>query len=171
MSDRFNPSGGLPKIYIGIDPGSHTGLAVYSKADGLKLQTLTFWKTIDYLREHVLPHIGKEAEFLVIIETPQHNTFIYRERIDPNRLAATLRIARNVGMNQRDASLLVEFLKLNKIPVEEFTPGPKDHKWPAPYFKHLTGIDTAKTAEHVRDAARFISRFWIDDLTGRSKMY
>jgi len=168
--DLFNPPSGLPKIWIGIDPGEHTGIAIYSKADGLKLQTLTFWKTIDFLSQYILPRMGKEADFFVVIETPQYNNFMYGRNVDSRKVAEALRIARNVGMNQGDAKRLTQFLKIHNIPVEEFTPGPRDQKWPAPYFKHLTGIETAQTAEHVRDAARFISRFWIDDLTRRQKM-
>lgn len=152
----------IPKLYIGIDPGSKTGIACYSLSKGLNIYTKSFWGTIDFLGKYALMPMNKgEIDPYVVIEASQKNKFIYgRHEAIVNQQA----IARRVGMNHRDGQLLEEWMTFNKIKFEQYVPNGVVKKWDAKYFKMLSGIDTLKTHEHSRDAARFIARFWVNNI-------
>lgn len=155
----------VPNIYIGIDPGDKTGVAVYSKHSGLNLMTLSFWKTIDYFNRVVIPNEKTNtAKHHIIIESTQRNNFMFSKRTNGKGVAESMRIARNVGMNQGDAKRLIEFMNIHGLSCEEFTPGPRDKKWNVEFFYQLSGIETAISHEHIRDASRFIARYWVDEI-------
>lgn len=159
------PPEGQQFVYIGIDPGSTNGLAVYSKERGLRISQPSFWKLITYMQDKVIPaHKEKRIVVLVILEATYLNKFMYSKRINGKNAGVALATARNVGMNQGCAKLIKEFCDLHEIKVEEFQPGPHDKKWTREFFLSLSGMETAETAEHCRDAARFISRFWLNNI-------
>lgn len=169
MSDDktlFNqPPAGQVMVYIGIDPGHVNGLAVYSKERGLRVYQLSFWKMLDYLNGKVLPAV-KEGRIVVkaIVEANHRNHFVYSRTINKGNKGTVLTMARNAGMNQGYCKLICEWFVHNGIEVEEMVPTGRDLKWSVHYFTQLSNIETSESQEHCRDAARFISRFWLGKL-------
>lgn len=165
-ADLFHqPPPGQQFVYIGIDPGVMNGLAIYSKERGLRVQQVSFWKLFDLLNEKILPaHKEKRIVVKAIVEANHKNKFSYKGRINGKSREIALTMARNAGMNQGYCKLICEWFTHNGIDIEEMVPRPNDKKWNREFFKALTGIDTAETNEHSRDAARFIGRYWLNNL-------
>ncbi len=141
-------------IYVGIDPGVHTGVCAWdSKAKKIILiKTMDFWEVIDHF-EGSRDDIN---EITVIIENSALNkpTFV-KSGGDTN--LKMQKISRNVGSNQRESVLLIEGIKRLGFTVQEIRPTGKQgtkRKWSAEYFKKLTGI--SKASQHARDAAMLV---------------
>jgi hypothetical protein len=137
-------------IVIGIDPGTVTGLGTWD-ANSRQLLTVTSLsalaamdrvRTIDQeLREEQGPRP------LVILEDARKSRM--------GRGGATygqVRRLQGVGSVKRDSALWVQFLEANAIPYALFAPRRSLTKWPAPYFRQVTGW-TKPTNGHARDAA------------------
>lgn len=140
------------KIYIGIDPGVNTGVAVWipdAKRFTL-LATKQFWDAIEIIRES---NSRPGVVLSVVIEDPSKNkpTFL-RNTTD----RGMNRISRNVGANCRDARLIVEYCNRNGINVEAVRPSKKTMtKLDADTFCKLTGW-TGTCSQHSRDAAMLV---------------
>lgn len=162
--DLFNQPLPLQAFYaFGVDPGVNTGVAMWSKEGGLKLFNMTFWEFIFFFEANVIPGLKSgELQCKVVIEANHLNEYVYRDRIDHKNRGTVLRMARNVGMNQNDSKRLCEYMKLREVPLEEYLPTKADRKWSVEYFQTLSGKPTLPSHEHVRDAARFIARYWVD---------
>ena len=124
---------------IGIDPGAHTGIAIYH---GGKLQAL---HTIE-------PH--RVAEFLtganrVVFEDSRLTSFMFTT---VKSRAAALKMARNVGEVDAWCKLIVALCADLGIPAYGISPKGKGAKVKAPAFEVLTGW-AASSNEHTRDAA------------------
>ena len=133
--------------YIGIDPGVHTGFAVWDKINN-KLQQV---------------HTLKIHQAMLIIkydysDTPiWENTFV---RVEDPRMATYLRgddmhKAQGAGSVKRDAGIWEDFLTQLGIPFEMVRPNKKTTKLNANTFKRITGY-TGKTSVHGRDAAMLV---------------
>lgn len=143
-------------IYVGIDPGVHTGVCAWdSKAKKIILiKTMDFWEVIDFFEGQA--HSDHENAFTVVIENSALNkpTFV-KSGGDTN--LKMQKISRNVGSNQRESVLLIEGIKRLGFTVQEIRPTGKQgtkRKWSAEYFKKLTGI--SKASQHARDAAMLV---------------
>jgi hypothetical protein len=153
---------------IGIDPGKSTGLAMFERKKGSlswheseqgmtwHLQTFSFWQAVKHLAD-------------IQLETPDQLPKVFIE--DPNLVKPTFhrklggesmrsyqarmnKISQNVGMNKRDAQLLIDWLSLrgwDYYPV----PPRKAAKVAAEQFKKLTGY-SKRSSQHARDAAMLI---------------
>lgn len=157
------------KYCIGIDPGRHTGVAVWSKHEKklLKLITLDFWGVIDFLDTFTasmqaqdwgslgIAVQSEEITFEVVMEDPQLNDTTFARGIEPKLM---LKVAQDVGRNKEQAFLLIEWMTRKKIVFRTVQPKNRKKgggKWSAEYFTHLTGWQ-GKSNEHTRDAARFV---------------
>ena len=138
------------KVLIGIDPGKYTGLAVIINGK-LDLWTIDFWTTIEQLHQH---HNIYGDDLRVYIEDPNPNKPVFFRKGTKSKVMHN--IAQKVGSNKREASLLIEYCRLNGIKV--FPQVPKKGsmtKLKADYFKRLTGCK-GRSSEHARDAAMLI---------------
>lgn len=145
-------------------------MAIYTKGLGLLIYQASFWELIDFISQEVKPAMDRiQYHVEVVIESPQFNSFQYGRNTKGNDLGTSLKIARNVGMNQNDAKRITQYLKRCGIEPREYVPTNKSQKWTPEFFKTLSGIDTLKTHEHCRDAARMISEFWAGKLNQTAK--
>ena len=129
-------------IWIGIDTGTHTGLAVWDD----KLKKLTSLETIPIHRamSRVLAISGSE-EVMVIFEDARQRTWFGN---DKNTIAKL----QGAGSIKRDCSIWEDFLTDYEIPFRAVPPQKGCTKWTKEYFKMVTGWK-GKTSNHSRDAA------------------
>lgn len=145
----------ISPIKIGIDPGVHTGVCVYDskKKEIILLETHTFWSAIELIKNYY-----EEFGFgiLVFIEDPSKNKAMHHNQhkeITREKLNLSMKIAQDVGMNKREATLIIDYLKLNNIPHKAVKP--TSTKVDAQYFKMITGY-SGSTNEHKRDAGMLV---------------
>ena len=139
-------------LVIGLDPGQHTGFAVWDRRTRAlqEVLTLDFWGAA--ARLDAAQRNGWQAE--VWIEDARLISGIYRQRnvdADTGRLAAAK--GQSVGMVKAHCALLAEKAQLLGFPVQLIKP--QGAKWDAAEFGRWTGW-TGRTSEHARDAARLV---------------
>lgn len=140
-------------IYIGIDPGKFTGLAVwYNDSKTLDLYTLSFWEAIDFLTRMIENCKILDTPMKVVLEDPNQNKPVFQKK-GANNTAMMLKIAQNIGSNKRDAQLMEVFLERNGIEVTLVKP--TTSKWSLGYFQKITKYK-GRTSEHARDAAKLV---------------
>lgn len=142
-------------IDIGIDPGVKTGFAV--REIRLKtwviLLTLTFWETID-----TLTALQEEYQIRkVVIEDPNQNKPVFSKKgVSIDEVLKREKIAQNVGMNKRDAQLLITYCEKQGLPIIASSPTKKSlTKLSHEQFQRITGI-SKRCSGHVRDAVMLI---------------
>ena len=131
-------------ICIGIDPGTHTGVAVWDTREGkfLSLETLPIHKAL--LRVLVLTS-DQVAE--VVFEDARQRTWFGKG--DTNAKA------QGAGSVKRDCSIWEDFCRDYGIPFQAKPPIKGATKVTADYFKMVSGW-TGRTSEHARDAAMLV---------------
>lgn len=131
-------------IWIGIDPGEHTGVAVWDGAQRnfVTVVTLPLHRALELVRgwQNVRP--------CVIFEDARQRRWFPRERNASEYRGRLM----GAGAAKRDAAIWEEFLKDNGIDYEAHRPQAGGTKWSADYFARVTGY-TGRTSEHARDAA------------------
>jgi len=134
------------KIFIGIDPGVMTGIAIWeaSVKKIASVRCLGVIKAMDYLL------VCKEAfageGMIVYIENPNLRKWYGRNASQKQQGAGSIK---------RDYSIWVEFLQHHGIPYEEVNPAHIRTKMDAKTFASITGWQ-GKTNEHSRDAANLV---------------
>lgn len=145
------------QCYIGIDPGKETGMAAWDSSlkEFEELRSDDFWPI-----------------FQAVLRYPVETTVIYME--NPNLISPTFprnikekgkkrdaimqKIGQKVGMNKRDAQLLLKGFEDNGYTVFQVKPtgraGTK-RKWNAETFMNFTKLDNGYN-EHIRDAAMMV---------------
>lgn len=144
----------VAEVIIGIDPGKHTGFAVWSrKMQSLNLGMFDFWGLIKTLE---LMNNLYQRKMFVRIEDPNQNPAMHWNQHKAGSINNAANIAQKVGMNKRDAQLIMEFLEKNGIPFEAVKP--TKTKLKADEFKKITGYQ-GKTNEHNRDAGMLCYKY------------
>lgn len=128
--------------WIGIDTGTHTGLAVWDdkKRELTSLETLPIHKALS----RVLAISGSE-EVMVIFEDARQRKWFGRDKNTNAKL-------QGAGSIKRDCSIWEDFLTDYEIPFRAVPPQKGCTKWTEEYFKMVTGWK-GKTSNHARDAA------------------
>lgn len=143
-------------VYIGIDPGKHTGIAVWNTGTKtLEVHTFTFWQAIKFLETKKIEYEVLNIKWKAILEDPNKNQPIF-EKVGVANAAAKLRIAQNVGSNKRDAQLLHEFLELYEIDTTLVKP--ITSKWKREDFLKFTKY-SGPASQHAIDAAKLVYGF------------
>lgn len=131
-------------IWIGIDPGEHTGVAVWDSAAHcfVTVKTLALHRALELVRgwQSVAPR--------VIFEDARQRRWFPRERNASEYRGRLM----GAGAAKRDAAIWEEFLKDSGIQYEARKPQAGATKWTPEYFARVTGY-TGRTSEHARDAA------------------
>ena len=150
-------------IYIGIDPGAKTGLAVWDsrKRSFCTLSTFTFWKCVAHLEKYLEAYMdthfetGTKRPMQVIIEDPNLNKVTFRRQ--EGETGINDRKGQNVGMNKRDAQLWIAYFEERwpQIQVIQRKPDKHTSKKDAKAFQMLTKYQ-GETSQHARDAALLI---------------
>lgn len=131
------------RYFIGIDAGTHTGVAIWDKQEKrfAKIVTTSILKAIDIVRRYNI-----EDEVQVRIEDARKRRWFGnsgRERLQ------------GAGSVKRDCAIWEEFLNDEKIPYMLIAPKNNSTKMSADSFSRLTGY-SGRTNEHNRDAAMLV---------------
>ena len=131
-------------ICIGIDPGTHTGVAVWDSKEGkfLSLETLPIHRA---MVEVMNLRIGREI--LVVFEDARQRKWYGKGNTNAKLQGA--------GSVKRDCSIWEEFCKDYGIPFRAIPPVKGATKVSAKYFKMVSHYQ-GRTSEHSRDAAMLV---------------
>ena len=136
-------------LVIGIDPGLHTGLAVWdtSSRQFLEIRCSGIVDAMDYL-----DHLRTEKGIgLVVFEDARQRTWIPREK----DLAQMKGRAMGAGSVKRDCSIWEEWCKARQVQYIASRPKNGMTKLTDAYFRGITGYDR-RTNNHGRDAAMLV---------------
>ncbi len=128
-------------VILGIDPGAHTGLAIYRDGALVALRTIA--------------PVELEAEIValwpirIIFEDSRLQSHTWTKA---SSRAAAAKMARSVGQVDAWCSLIVAICAKHGIPAHGISPLGKGGKLNAEAFEKATGW-TASSNEHNRDAA------------------
>ena len=132
-------------MIVGLDPGVHTGFAVWSRAE----QRLTTVETLGITQAMTLIRTMADAEAL-------HSVRFEDARLRTWFGARGREALQGAGSIKRDCSIWQEFLSgLVGVPFLPVSPQSKGAKLDAAAFKRLTGWQ-GRTSEHGRDAAMLV---------------
>lgn len=133
------------KLIAAIDPGVHTGVAVWDKVDR-RLTLVTSMGIIEAMQTvRVMWEFGSLHS--VVFEDARLRRWFGEKGREALMGAGSIR---------RDCSIWPEFLgTLSGLPYKAVSPQNKGRKLDASAFKRLTGWD-GRTNEHGRDAAMLI---------------
>lgn len=138
------------EIYIGIDPGIVSGLAIWHHRSTSKyFQYIKSCKLFE-LFEHLARYEGIKETVLVRIENP--NTWVPFRGSNPEENKARLMGAGGVKQTYKHIAEYLEYLGLEYAEVKVY--GTKK-KVDTPEFKKITGWEKP-TNEHGRDAAMLV---------------
>lgn len=136
-------------LVVGIDPGLHTGLAVWdtSARQFLDIRCSGIVSAMDYLDDLAFQRgIG-----LVVFEDARQRKWIPRER----DLAQMKGRAMGAGSVKRDCSIWEEWCAARGVQYIASRPKNGMTKLTDAYFRGITGYDR-RTNEHGRDAAMLV---------------
>ena len=160
----------MKKIYIGIDGGRETGLAVWNSETKafLDIITTTFWGAIEIIqsyRDYSVNGKGLPGYSLtVVIENPAGNSPVFKaEQVykgtpggHVHKLAAAGFVASSVGSVKRESELMIEYCQRYSIDHRAITPGKRSMtKIDAAKFKQYTEY-SKRTSQHGRDAGMLV---------------
>jgi len=133
------------RYYIGIDPGTNTGYAVYDRS----IKQMTVVKTVKIhqamLAILVLFKQCNENEMLVVVEDARQVEYFIHE----DKLEGTASV-------KRDSQIWHDYLTEHKIPFMMVRPNPKITKLKAHVVRAASGW-TEPTNEHNRDAVMLVT--------------
>ena len=136
-------------ICIGIDPGTHTGVAVWDTRLGrfLNLETLPIHRALHLVHSMQRACDGHGEDMQVVFEDARQRTWFGKGDTDAKKQGA--------GSVKRDSSIWEDFCKDYGIPYWAKPPVKGATKVSAEYFKMVSHW-TGRTSEHSRDAAMLV---------------
>ncbi len=137
----------MSKIIAGIDPGVKTGLALWDceKKEFVSIQTCSIIEAMSVLRKW---EMMSEELSKIYFEDSRLRTWFE----EPKNSEEARQKLQGAGSIKRDCSIWQEFCEYYEIPFETVKPTAGNTKWPAEYFKKITGW-AIQTSQHARDAA------------------
>ena len=137
-------------IYIGIDPGTHTGLAAWdTKTQAFtEICTLQLHRALDKVRDIFNANDGN---VVVVFEDARRRKWLPREKSWKEAKGRAM----GAGSVKRDSAIWEEFLEDSGIGYTHPAPGAGRTKWDADTFARVTGW-TGRTSNHARDAALLV---------------
>lgn len=128
---------------IGIDVGTKTGFAVWSKRTKvfICLETLKIHQAMDRVE------MWKDKKILVRVEDAR----MVKYKTDPVK-------AQGAGSVKRDSQIWFDFLTDHQIPFEMVRPNNMITKWNAEDFEKRTGFK-GRTSSHSRDAGLIVFNY------------
>lgn len=139
----------LRPYIVGIDPGRETGYCIWNRQQ----EKLMFSCTTDFLnvQKLLLKMFEDKSTVKIYVEVP--GRFVYRRNTGADgRITKGDSHAVNIGMNIREAQLLVIQLEYWGFDVEGVAPV-REKKWTAQQYKIFTKSDK-KVSQHEADAVR-----------------
>lgn len=135
-------------IFIGIDPGTNTGLAVWDAEDKKfhRVDTLSIVAAMDLVRGYTAGF-----SFRLVVEDARKRQWLPREK----NLSEYRGKLMGAGSIKRDCEIWEEFAALYGIPIQFIPPRKGLTKWDSETFKKITGWK-GRTSNHARDAALLV---------------
>lgn len=133
-------------IYIGIDPGTHTGVAVWDSKERKFLSLETMPIHIALTRVLAIAERHRD-DVQVIFEDARLRTWFGKGNVSAK--------AQGAGSVKRDCSIWEDFLIDMEIPFVTTKPGNVATKVTPSWFRKLTGWE-GRCSEHARDAAMLV---------------
>jgi hypothetical protein len=131
------------KLFVGIDPGTDTGVAIWNREKKRfdQIQTLAIHRAMELVNGLNKLYPG---QIYVRFEDARKRKFFRGENMAAKQQGA--------GSIKRDSTIWEDFLKDHRIVFEGTTAGKLKTKYSAEEFEKLTGW-TQRTSNHARDAA------------------
>lgn len=145
-------------LYIGIDTGVNTGVAVWDnrKRSFALVKTMKIHEAMELVREtSERSNAGNSDRVVIRVEDPRQRTWFGTERMSREEERKKLQ---GVGSVKRDATIWEDFLKDLGVSYEMVAPKRNKTKLTSRQFKQITGWETS-TNEHNRDAAMLVYGF------------
>lgn len=133
-------------IFIGIDTGTHTGIAVWNSEENkfIDIKTLMLHQALQMVI--TMCQIWKRENVMVLFEDARQRKWFGRNS-EEKKIGA--------GYVKRDAVIWEQFCTDYGIAFRALPPAKGATKLDADYFKRLTGW-SKRTSEHARDAAMIV---------------
>lgn len=140
-------------IFIGIDPGDNTGLAVWDGESFRQLATLPLHKALEEVKRWKYAALMSPVycQLCVIFEDARQRQWLPKEKSVSEYRGRLM----GAGAAKRDAKIWEEFLQDEKITYFAQAPRSGQTKWSADYFARITGY-AGRTSNHARDAALLV---------------
>lgn len=140
-------------IWVGLDPGLETGMAVWDGASRsfLEVATLPLWQALERVGTWAVQCKEQGAPLVVVFEDARKRTWFPREKSNAEYRGRLM----GAGAAKRDAKIWEEYLTAHEIAFEARKPQPGMTKWDADYWMRITGW-TGRTSNHARDAALLV---------------
>lgn len=140
----------MARYYIGIDPGEHTGLAIWDTKNKCfaGIYTTTAASAILHVWDG---YVGWNRDTVIVMEDARKRKWIPQEKNESEYRGRLM----GAGSVKRDCSIWEEFCKSYNFTIWKVPPRKGMTKWTADYFAKVTGW-TARTSEHARDAAMLV---------------
>ena len=133
-------------LYIGIDPGVNTGLAVWDGHRFTEVVTASIVGAMKIVRDYADAH-----PVTLVVEDARKRKYLPRERSNSEYRGRLM----GAGSVKRDCAIWEEFAAYYDILIEMPAPRPGLTKWDAAYWAKVTGWK-GRTSEHARDAAMLV---------------
>lgn len=135
-------------LFIGIDPGVNTGLAVWETREKrfLEVRTLPIVRALELCEEYRMSYALN-----MVFEDARLRQWLPRER----NLSEYRGKLMGAGSVKRDCDIWEEYCTEHSIPFQAVPPRRGETKWDADYFARVTGW-TKRTSNHARDAALLV---------------
>lgn len=135
-------------IWIGIDPGTKTGLAVWNDKHKklTDLQTLSIHRAFEVVKKYQERADEEGVTLYVVFEDARQRTWY-----GDTRKQTTAKL-QGAGSIKRDCSIWEDFLTDYGIRFQAVSPTKGTTKWSKEYFEKVTGWK-GRTTDHARDAA------------------
>ena len=136
-------------ICIGIDPGTHTGVAVWDTKESrfLSLETLPIHQALDLVCKWQQDCKDRDVAMDVTFEDARQRTWFGKGDTNAKLQGA--------GSVKRDCSIWEDFCKDYGIPYWAKPPGKGMTKVTSDYFRTISGYQ-GRTSNHARDAAMLV---------------
>ena len=136
-------------IYIGIDTGVHTGIAVWDSEKGkfIYLDTLKIHEALNIVSSYAY----KDIPLCVRFEDARQRKWIPFAK----NVTGELGRAQGAGYVKAHCQIWEDFLRDKDIPFEMIAPRRNLTKLSAEQFGRITGYK-GRTSEHARDAAMLV---------------
>ena len=138
-------------LYVGIDPGEHTGLAVWNSEEHYFVDIYTCKLHEAQVRLYDIWRLSNRKDMFVVFEDARQRRWIP----DTHNIRREMGRRQGAGSIKRDCQIWEEFLTDFGIPFEARKPQAGGTKWSADFFKKVTGY-TGRCSEHARDAALLV---------------
>lgn len=138
----------MARLFIGIDPGVNTGIAIWNATAKrfLQIKTCTIVEAM-----FMISALGSKRIVGIYFEDAKQRQYLPRETSVSEYRGKLM----GAGSVKRDSTIWREFCTFCSIPYVAVAPRAGMTKWDAKYFAKVTGW-TGRTSEHARDAALLV---------------